>query len=189
MAISVNWATKVIFVPQADLTFITGLTYELDIDVLRLALKVIEADEGIWEVDTHSHNTEVVLGNLTLARVVQIINGFTVEFEDGAYLVDMVGANSNILDVVVHNQVSVRANNSAGLIITKTSGLTALETAQLQLITDLLQNKLITDPTTGILTIYEADGSTPLLTAQLYEDADGTQTYRGQGSERRERLL
>lgn len=32
------------------------------------------------------------------------------------------------------------------------------------------------------------DGITPLLTAQLYENILGSQTYRGQGAERRERL-
>ena len=51
----------------------------------------------------------------------------------------------------------------------------------------ILKNKMVTDPLTGMMTIYAEDGST-LLSAQLYEDADGLQKYRGQGSERREEL-
>jgi len=50
------------------------------------------------------------------------------------------------------------------------------------------KNKMVTDPTTGIMTIYDEDGITPILTSQLYEDPDGTQTYRGQGAERREQI-
>ena len=52
---------------------------------------------------------------------------------------------------------------------------------------DVLMNKMVTDPTTGIMTLYD-DAGNPLLTAQLYEDAAGLQTYRGKGAERRERL-
>jgi len=48
--------------------------------------------------------------------VVEIINGYTVTFEDDSYAVNLVGANSNIADVVNLNTVSVRAANSAGLI-------------------------------------------------------------------------
>ena len=54
--------------------------------------------------------------------------------------------------------------------------------------TAILQNKQVTDPNTGIMTVYAPDGTTPIFTCQLYEDAGGSQTYRGQGAERRERL-
>lgn len=52
----------------------------------------------------------------------------------------------------------------------------------------ILQNKMITDPVTGIMTVYADDGVTPLASAQLFEDAAGTQLYRGRGSERREKV-
>ena len=55
------------------------------------------------------------VGGVILARVIQIINGYTVTFEDGQYAVNLVGANSNVGDVVNVNQVSVRSANSAGL--------------------------------------------------------------------------
>lgn len=118
MAITINWSTKVINVPQADLLSLGGGIYELDVDDFRLELKNLEDSEaGMAFPDTHRHNTEVVLGGLTLARVVEIINGYTVTFEDGQYAVSLVGANNNIADVTNVNQVSVRANNSAGLIV------------------------------------------------------------------------
>jgi len=69
-------------------------------------------------VDIIRHNTEVTLGGVTLARTVEFINGYTIEFEDGQYAVTLTGANNNIADVMVVNQVSLRSNNSAGLIVT-----------------------------------------------------------------------
>lgn len=63
------------------------------------------------------------------------------------------------------------------------------EGLRLVLIAKLLRNRFITDPASGIATLYDDDGVTPLLAGQLYENAAGTQTYRGQGAERRERLV
>ena len=73
-------------------------------------------DEGIPYLDTHRHVTETTLAGLTYARIVEIINGYTVEFEDGQYTVNCVGANHNVSDVKVSNQVSLIVNNAAGLI-------------------------------------------------------------------------
>jgi hypothetical protein len=126
MAIAVNWLTKVITVPQGDLTNISPGIYRLDINDFRLALKDIEDGEGMPFLDTHRHNTTVTLAGLTLARVVEIINGYTITFEDGQYAVQLVGANSNIADVTNVNQVSVRPSNSAGLVqVTTGSGLSS----------------------------------------------------------------
>ncbi|MEK9737418.1 MAG: hypothetical protein VW239_08865 [Candidatus Nanopelagicales bacterium] len=118
MAISINWGTRVIYVPQADLTPLGGSTYELDVDAFRLALKDLEDDEeGIPFPATHNHVAPISVGGISLARVVEIINDYTVEFEDGQYGVNVVGANSNIADVLVRNQVSVGTANSGGLIV------------------------------------------------------------------------
>lgn len=118
MAITINWATKVINVPQADLTPLGGGVYELDVDWFRLQLKSLEdSEEGMIFPDTHRHNTTVVIGNLTLARSVEIINGYTVTFEDGQYAVVLTGANNNVAEVTNVNQVSVRSTNSAGLVV------------------------------------------------------------------------
>ena len=63
-----------------------------------------------------------------------------------------------------------------------------VDARRLTLIEKIQRNKLETDPTAGTLTIYDDDGVTPLITSVIYEDIAGTQTYRGQGVDRRERL-
>lgn len=120
MAISINWATKVITVPQADLAPVAGTLFELDVDAFRLALKDIEdGEEGMSFPDTHRHNGQVTLSGVTYARSLEIINGFTVTFEDigSPYRVRCVGANHNIGDVQNLNNVSLVIGNSAGLIV------------------------------------------------------------------------
>lgn len=118
MAISINWGTKIINVPKADLTHISGDIYQLDIDDFRMELKGLEdSEDGMAFPNTHNHNTEVTIGGITYARMIEIINGYTVTFEDGQYAVNLVGANSNVGDVINLNQVSVRSANSAGLVV------------------------------------------------------------------------
>lgn len=126
MAPTINWATKVITVPQSDLSYISGTLYELDVDAFRLDLKDIEdSEEGAPFDDTHSHNTEVTLSGVTYARTFEIINGYTVTFEDGQYTVRCVGANHNLADVKNANQVSLIIGNTAGLqVVTQGSGVT-----------------------------------------------------------------
>lgn len=120
MAISVNWPTGEIYVPKSDLTLVQLNPIEireLNINWFRLELKALEDDlEGIGFPKTHTHNTEVQLGGLTYARVVEILHPYTITFEDGPYAINLVGANSNIGDVINFNQVSVRSSNSGGLI-------------------------------------------------------------------------
>ena len=66
MAITVNPLTKVISVPQSDLTPITGTLYEMDTDWFRLELKAWEASpEGMPFEDTHIHNTSVTVAGTT----------------------------------------------------------------------------------------------------------------------------
>lgn len=120
MAISIDWPTKVIFVPKAYTSLVTLGPPEvrsLDINAFRLDLKAIEASsEGMGFSKTNDHNTEVILSGVTYARIVEIVNGYTITFEDGAYSVQLVGANSNIVDVTNFNTVRPLAANSAGLV-------------------------------------------------------------------------
>jgi len=118
MAISINWNTKIINIPQADLTSLGSGIYELDVNEFRLVLKALEeSEDGMIFQKTHNHNTAIVLSGVTYSRIVEIINGYTITFEDGQYAVNIVGANSNVADVVNINQVSIRTANSAGLIV------------------------------------------------------------------------
>lgn len=124
MAITINWATKVISIPKADMTLLQASPEirELDLNAFRLVLKDLEDDEaGMPYIHTHNHNPPVTVGGTVLARVVEIINGYTITFEDGQYAVKLTGLNSNVSDVTNVNQVSIRAANSAGLIIAETS--------------------------------------------------------------------
>lgn len=120
MAITINWGTKVINVPRLDMTLVQSSPFEireLNLNTFRLTLKDLEDDEvGMSFLATHNHVAPVTVGGVTLARVVELINGYTVTFEDGVYAVNLVGANSNVADKTNLNQVSVRASNSAGLV-------------------------------------------------------------------------
>lgn len=119
MALTIDWGTRVITVPKADLSLIqpSPEIREMDIDWFRLQLKDLEDGvDGMAHPDTHTHNTEVVLGGVTYARIIEVINNYTVEFEDGQYTVNCVGANHNLAEVKVANQVSLIINNAAGLI-------------------------------------------------------------------------
>lgn len=120
MAISVDWAPRIIYVPKAAMVLVQTLPTEirrLDLNTFRLWLKDHEdSEQGMSFPDTHRHNTVVTVGGVELARVVEIINDYTVTFEDGQYAVDLIGANSNVGDRVNVNQVSVRSANSAGLV-------------------------------------------------------------------------
>jgi hypothetical protein len=193
MAISVNWPTGVITIPQGDLTLVSGTLYELDIDDLRLALKALEDDEAgqPWPT-THNHNAPVTLSGVTYARTFEIINGYTVTFEDtgSPYTVRCVGANHNLGDVTnFTSEVSLVIGNSAGLqVVSVGSGLSVDEANRLTRIEKFLRNKRITDPDTGLQTVFDDDGSTVLGQGPLYQDAAGTIPYQGEGAERAERL-
>lgn len=143
MTISINWGTKVIYVPKADTTLIQASPEirELNLNTFRLTLKNIEDDEeGMPFPNTHNHNPPVTVGGVTLARVVEILSPYTVMFEDGQYAVNLVGGNNNISDKTNVNQVSVRSSNSAGMIDTN--------------IPSIVQNKLETNNPTLIQSLW-----------------------------------
>lgn len=123
MAISVDWMTKVITVPQSYCTLVSGTLYELDTNQFRLDLKDLEdGEEGMIFLETHRHNTTVTVAGTTFARTIEIINGYSVVFTpSSAWSVRLAGSNNNIFDVqngiLVQNQVQVIPTNSAGLIV------------------------------------------------------------------------
>jgi len=135
MALSINWATKVITVPQSFCTVISGSNYEFDLNSFRLALRDIEdAETGVVFEHTHNHNTAVTLAGATYARTVEVINGYTVTFEPTAspWTAVCVGANHNIGDVKNVNHVSLIVGNSAGLIEVATGGGSGLTAQQIR---------------------------------------------------------
>jgi hypothetical protein len=122
MAISIDYSNPaqfVINIPKADTTFITSSPSEirqLNINDLRLWLADLQDDaEGQHFPPAFVHTPPLTVGGVTLARVVEILSPYTIQFEDGTYSVNIVGGNSNVSDVNIKNQVGVNTANSAGL--------------------------------------------------------------------------
>lgn len=143
MAISINPLTFVINVPKADMTLVQSTPTEireLDLNLFRLGLKAYEAAiYGIYLLKTHNHNTEVTLGSLTFARVIEILPPYTITFQDGQYAVNLVNANSNVSDRTNVNQVSVRSSNSAGLV----TAASTITTGDINAIADAVWDELV----------------------------------------------
>lgn len=118
--IYVDWPRGVIFIPKDSTTLVQSYPKEireLDLNTLRLTLKDLEdSDYGMVYQKTHNHNTTVTVSGVSLARVIEILDPYTITFEDGYYAVNLSGANSNVLDKTNVNNVSVRSSNSAGLV-------------------------------------------------------------------------
>ena len=178
----INWGTRVITVYRADafMTDLGGNVYEMDTNAFRLALKDVEdSEEGMPHPDTHRHNTTVTVGGVTLAHVLEIINGYTITFDDGQYAVNLSGTNNNIPDVANVNQVSIRSFNSAGLQVVETgvSGLTPEEAAALiaialdaRITKKAMINKAVISLDDLTVTIYDDDEVTPILVFDISAD-------------------
>ncbi len=117
MAYQVNYTTGVIYIPQSDLIYLEPGKYKLDLNTFRKKCRDLEDDfvGGLSYPVMVEYNTAVDTGDVILARVVLLINGYTVTFEDGQYAVLFDGANTNVHNFTNVNQVSIRPNNSTGL--------------------------------------------------------------------------
>lgn len=135
MALSLDPATRLISVPQADLTFISGTLYELDTNQFRKdVMALLSSENYIWMPDAFNHNGEVTVAGTTFARTLEFINSYSVQFENtgSQYSVRLVGSNNNIFDVengilTPTPLVTVISTNSAGLITVATGGTTQQE--------------------------------------------------------------
>ena len=139
MAISIDFATGIITIPQADLTLVSGDLYELPTEAkFRTDINALMDDEtGIVFDDPILHNTEVTIVGVTYARFIEIINGYSITFEDLIYSVRLIESNNNLFDVEnsilnPSGNVTVIGQNSAGLqTVTSGSGLSAEQATQL----------------------------------------------------------
>jgi hypothetical protein len=116
---NIDWGNKIINVFKTDMIQIQVVPseiWQLDIPEFKKSLGDALDDElGMIYPNIFNHNPEVSVGGTVLAKVVEILDPYTITFEDGQYAVNLVGANSNIGDRVNVNQVSVRSSNSAGM--------------------------------------------------------------------------
>jgi hypothetical protein len=125
MTVSIDYSTRVITVQQGDLTLITGTLYEHNTETWRQTMNDLMDDEaGIVLPDYAIRNAPVTVAGTTFAQTIEIINGFSIEYDDspGAYSVRLAGSNNNLFDVengiLAQNDVQVIATNSAGLVET-----------------------------------------------------------------------
>ena len=113
MAISIDWATGTINVPQSYLTPVAGVFYELDVHQLKKDVSALLASAiGIVFDDAFIHATSVTMSGVVYDRFVTFL--YDVDFESGAYVVNCTGANHNIADVKSADIPSIIVNNSAG---------------------------------------------------------------------------
>lgn len=123
MAMTLDPATKVFTINQADLTLVTGTLYSADTNALRKEMMSLLASEAyIWMPDSFNHNTEVVVAGVTYARTLSTLNGYSYTFApDTQWSVRLEGSNNDFWDIEAgnlnQNQVQVIPTNSAGLVI------------------------------------------------------------------------
>ena len=158
MPVNIDWANKIINVPKDAMVLIQSVPkeiYELDVDVFRKTLNDLQDDEEGMPFDTtHQHNTTVTIGGVILARVVELINGYTVTFEDGQYRVVTTNANHNLAETTNVNQVSVSTTNSAGLV-------DGVSQQDVETVRKLTENKAVIAPDDLSVIIYDDDKVTP----------------------------
>jgi hypothetical protein len=123
MAMTLDPATKVFTIQQADLTLVTGTLYTADTDALRKEMMSLLASEPyIWMPDSFNHNTQVVVAGVTYARTLTTLNGYSYTFSpDSQWSALLEGSNNDFWDIEAgflnQNQVQVIPTNAAGLIV------------------------------------------------------------------------
>jgi hypothetical protein len=119
MSYSVNWTTKVVTIPLADLTFVSGSNYTLDASDVWIELRRLEAapGDGLWADQIAEFINTQVLSGLSYSAILKMINGYTWDTDTTNKTISLLGINSNLLDVFIPgNGISVLANNSGGKI-------------------------------------------------------------------------
>jgi hypothetical protein len=127
MTVSIDPSTRVITVQQGDLSLVTGTLYEHDTEAFRQTVNDLMAGEALmWLPDWADRNAPYTVFGATYAQKIEVINGFSIEYDDapGAYSVNLKGSNNNLGDiqggVLVQNLVQVIPTNSAGLVVVDT---------------------------------------------------------------------
>lgn len=91
-------------------------------------------------------------------------------------------------DTVAHVTLVDTTTTNTDMRGTNGANTTAPDNATLALVAKLLRNKVVTDSSTGTMTVYDDDGTSVLYTANIYEDAAGATTYQGTAINRKDRL-
>ena len=118
MAYSVNWITKVITIPTADLVLVVGNEYNLPMQEFLDEIRRLEWDpsDGLWAPAILEHtNSKPNFAGASYAGFDSIINGYTITISGTATRVNITGSNNNLIDVLNVTGVSLVPTNSAGL--------------------------------------------------------------------------
>ena len=145
--------------PESYLVLVGGTLYDLDTNKFRIDVITLLSDQyHIWMPDAFEHATLATIVGTDLARRIQLINNYSIEFEDGRYSVRLIGSNNNFFDVaggfLVQNSVQVIPGNSAGLVQSSVSGLTREESEQLKLSSEIMTCDQFFNKETGVLHYY-----------------------------------
>lgn len=198
MTITVDWANKLVL-STASIT---------DIVAFKDTLREFEDDDVGMLYDPIIAYKRVDLGGGSYFHDLPFINGYQLKFPNPGNYTVIGNIGATIVPVAGVFVDRTKAAAFATVAGSGASGPTAAEIAtavrseltpelnsisnietKVEIATAILKNKTITNPLTGVMTVFDVDGTTPLLSAQLYETADGATAYRGQGAERREALV
>lgn len=110
---TVDWQNKIVHIEINDLKSVAQNIYELNpLDFKEKAQGFEASEEGILHDEIVEYKPPIYLDGATVPDVVEVVNGYTITFEDGQYAVNLKGANSNIAEVTNVNGVQVRSFNS-----------------------------------------------------------------------------
>lgn len=113
MALLLEWSTKIITVPKTELTLVSGTHYTITVDYWWQLLREANYDAEGMVFDTMYNS---IAPTSSTPRIVEVVNGYTVQFENGLYSVEFINGNTNFRDVEIKNTVSVGTNNTTGFI-------------------------------------------------------------------------
>ena len=121
-------------------------------------------------------------GGLTIKDGDNILDEVTVEVSEGSLTFDASNTNANMVARGTCNFVDLAT--AAGASVTDETG----NPANINISKKILQNRTETNPVTGIMTVYDDDGTTVLFTANIWENIAGTDPYAGNAINRRDGL-
>lgn len=125
----------------------------------------------------HAHQADgVVLTTVFALTVADSTHGHTA---DNVVLFFSTFTESQLLEILAYIQENLMVPTAAEI------AAAVWASASGALVKKLGTNRFVTDPATGIATLYDDDGVTPLQQWEMYEDAAGTIAYRGRGAELR----
>jgi len=117
MAITVDYSTAapwLITIPKSDLTLDTGTQYKLNVDVFWLLLADFTDNENVMSRPKLYSRIPATSSTPSITEIE--LDSYRLQFEDGAYSVNIIDGNTNIREAEIKNTVSVNTNNTTGFI-------------------------------------------------------------------------